>query len=232
MQASDIMTTSVETVRPETLVTEIAGRLLARHVSAVPVVDEDGKVVGIVSEGDLMRRPETGTERAPSWWLRIIDPGDGLAREFVKSHGVHARDVMTRSVVSVEETASLDHIAEALESNRIKRVPVLRDGTLVGIVSRADLLRGLAASGVGKMASMEDRDARTAIVENARSAGVDMEFASVVVVDGVANVWGLVETGAQKNALRVAAESMPGISRVNDQVSVMSEVVRSTIRAI
>jgi CBS domain-containing protein len=232
MQASDIMTTSVETVRPETPVSEIAGRLLARHVSAVPVVDEDGHVVGIVSEGDLMRRPESGTERVPSWWLRIFDTGEGLAREFVKSHGMHARDVMTRSVVTVDEGASIEEIAQTLESKRIKRVPVLRDGKLTGIVSRADLLRGLAASGTGKKASIDDRDARAAIVESARDAGVDMEFASVVVVDGVANVWGLIETGAQKNALRVAAESTPGISRVNDQVTVMSDALRSTIRAI
>ena len=232
MQASDIMTISVETVRPETPISEIAGRLLARHVSAVPVVDEGGQVVGIVSEGDLMRRPETGTERAPSWWLRIIDPGDGLAREYVKFHGVHARDVMTRSVVTVDEGASLEEIAELLESNRIKRVPVLRDGKLAGIVSRADLLRGLAASGTGKQASTDDSKARSAIIESARDAGVDMEFGSVVVVDGVASVWGLVETGAQKNALRVAAESAPGISHVNDQATVMSQALRSTIRAI
>lgn len=232
MQASDIMTTSVETVGPETPVGEIAGRLLARHISAVPVVDEDGHVVGVVSEGDLMRRSETGTERSPSWWLRIIDPGDGLAREFVKSHGMLAKDVMTRSVVTVDEAASLEEIAGTLESSRIKRVPVLRDGKLVGIVSRADLLRGLAASGTGKKASTGDRDARLAIIESARDAGVDMEFASVVVVEGVANVWGLVETGAQKNALRVAAESTPGISLVNDQATIMSDALRSTIRAI
>ena len=229
MLASDIMTTSVETVGPDATVKEIAGRLLSRHISAMPVVDDKGYVVGMVSEGDLLRRPENETVRQPSWWLRVFDTGDELARDYSKSHGQHARDMMTRDVVTVEETASLAEIATILETHRIKRVPVLRDGLPVGIVSRADLLRGLASSGTGKGVSPNDREAKTAITENARDAGIDMEFVSVTVADGVANVWGMVESGAQKTALRVAAENVPGISRVNDQVSVMSDMLRSTI---
>jgi osmotically-inducible protein OsmY len=109
---------------------------------------------------------------------------------------------------------------------------VLRDGALVGIVSRADLLRGLATAGTGKSASASDRDIKTAIEESGRGAGVDMEFVSVVVADGVANIWGMVETAAQKSALRVAAEGTAGVARVNDQVTVMSGTLRSTMRAI
>ena len=231
MLAKDIMTTSVETVGPETTVPEIAKRLLARHISAVPVVDDGGNVVGIVSEGDLMHRPENETERRPSWWLDIFAADGARARDYVKSHGLHAREIMSRDVISVSDDATLEEIATILEKNRIKRVPVMREGKLVGIVSRANLLRGLAAAGTKTMASTSDRDIKAAIEKNVRDAGVDMEFASIVVADGVANIWGLVATGAEKSAMRVAAENASGVKSVNDQVNVMSDMLRSTIRA-
>ena len=146
MQARDIMTERVITVGPETTVREIATLLLERRISAVPVVEESGEIVGIVSEGDLIHRNEIGTElRGRSWWLRLFDDSAALAERYSKSHGAKARDVMTRDVVSVDETVSLADIAELLETKHIKRVPVIRDGRLAGIVSRADLVRALAA---------------------------------------------------------------------------------------
>ena len=134
-------------------------------------------------------------------------------------------------MISVSDDATLEEIATILEKNRIKRVPVMREGKLVGIVSRANLLRGLAAAGTKTMASTSDRDIKAAIEKNVRDAGVDMEFASIVVADGVANIWGLVATGAEKSAMRVAAENASGVKSVNDQVNVMSDMLRSTIRA-
>ena len=146
MQAKDIVTTQVIVVPPEATTREIAALLLERRISAVPVIQPEGGLVGIVSEGDLMRCPETGAERHPSWWLGLLASPEKSALAYVKSHGGHARDVMTRNVISVNEEASLKEVAETLERHRVKRVPELRFGKLVGIVSRADLLHGLVAA--------------------------------------------------------------------------------------
>ncbi|MCL4798910.1 MAG: CBS domain-containing protein [Burkholderiales bacterium] len=130
MLAKDVMTTSVVTVNPDARVEDVARLLLARGISAVPVVDARGRVLGIVSEGDLIRRPETGTERRPSWWLSLLADPDRAAAEYAKSHGRTARDVMTRDVISVGDRAPLERIAALLEQRRIKRVPVVRGGRL------------------------------------------------------------------------------------------------------
>ena len=139
MYARDVMTTDVISVGPETTIGEIAALLLQHRISAVPVID-DGNIVGIVSEGDLMRRPETDTVAASSPWLSLLT-GPGVAPDrFSKAHGTTAREVMTRNVVTVTPETPLDEVAGVLESKRIKRVPVVEDGRLVGILSRANLL--------------------------------------------------------------------------------------------
>ena len=145
MRAKDVMTSPAVTVRPDATVEEVAKLLLRRAISAVPVTGEDGGLSGIVSEGDLMRRVESGTERVPSWWLRAFGDDDAAARDYAKSRGRRAADVMTREVVTVGEDATLPEIAALLERHRIKRVPVVRDARVVGIVSRANLLQGLAS---------------------------------------------------------------------------------------
>ena len=155
MRAMDVMTTNVITVSPDTSVQEVAKILSERSISGVPVVDAENRLVGIVSEGDLLHRVEMGTDRRPdrrtgrrrSWWLDTVGSDEELARAYVKSHGRTARDVMTSEVTSVNETTELADIANLLETRRIKRVPVVRDGKLVGIVSRANLVRALAAAG-------------------------------------------------------------------------------------
>jgi len=150
MRAMDVMTTEVITVDPDVSVQAVAKLLSERGISGVPVIDAADRLVGIVSEGDLLHRVETGTERLPgrprSWWLDTIALDRELARDYVKSHGRTARDVMTRDVISVIDTTDLAEIAMLLETKRIKRVPVLRDGKLVGIVSRANLMRALAVT--------------------------------------------------------------------------------------
>ena len=142
MRAADVMTSEVITVGENASVQE-AAKLMAEHgISAVPVVDRDNCVIGMVSEGDLLHRAEIGTERRRSWWLDIMASTNRLAGEYVKAHSGKVRDVMTRDVVSVTEEAPVAGIAILLETHRIKRVPVLRDGKLAGIVSRANLVRG------------------------------------------------------------------------------------------
>ena len=147
MQAADVMTTNVITVPPETGVREIAGLLLKHRISAVPVVDAENQVLGIVSEGDLMRRAENDTDRRNSLWLEVIFSTHEMAADYIKAYGRTAGDVMTRDVVTVKEDTPLHEIVGLLERHHIKRVPVTRDGRLVGIVSRANLLHGLAAKG-------------------------------------------------------------------------------------
>lgn len=231
MQAKDIMTTTVATVPPEATIREIATLLLARRISAAPVIDPDGMVLGIVSEGDLMRRPETGTERRPSWWLSFLASPDETAVAYVRSHGGHARDVMTRNVISVGEDASLEEIAETLEKHRIKRVPVLRDGRLCGIVSRADLLHGLIALKAAPAASASDQTIKSALETALPAAGVRAELLSVVVSGGIVDLWGAVESDAEKDAARVAAENVPGVKGVRDEIGVLPPTVRSVMWA-
>lgn len=142
MHAQEVMTTSVATIGAGATVREAARLMLERRVSALPVTDEKKRVVGIVSEGDLVRRRELDTETEGSWWLLAL--AQGAAREYRKTHGTTVRDVMTRPVIGVRPSASLRQIARLLEKHGIKRVPVLDAGRLVGIVSRADLVRELA----------------------------------------------------------------------------------------
>lgn len=229
MQARDIMTANVATVRPDTEVSEIAKHLLARNISALPVVVDRDKVVGIVSEGDLMRRSENETERQPSWWIRMFAEPQDRARDYVKSHGLHAREIMSRNVISVAEDASLAQIAETLEKNHIKRVTVLRDGKLVGIVSRANLLQGLVAAGAKTPVTASDRDLKAAIEGAMNATGLNEQYVNVTVADGAAAIWGMAETKAEQAALGIAAEEVAGVGRVDNHIGVMPVSVRMVI---
>lgn len=221
MQARDVMTERVITVGPDTPVREIAEVLLERRISAVPVVDQDGAITGIVSEDDLIHRDELGTEsRGRSWWLRLFDDTTELAERYAKSHGTKARDVMTCDVVSVDETASLGDIAELLETRHIKRVPVMRDGRLAGVVSRADIVRALAASPDPALepASADDHEIRSRIVERLRAEPWGNSWnTSVFVSGGVVELWGTVASEAERKASRIAAEGIPGVTDVRDR---------------
>ena len=231
MQAKDIMTASVATVRPDTEISEIAKQLLARNISAMPVVVDQDRVVGIVSEGDLMRRSENGTERQRSWWIRAFAEPEVRARDYIKTHGMCAKDIMSRNVISVSEDTSLADIAETLEKRHIKRVTVMRDEKLVGIVSRANLLQGLVAAGAKTAATASDRDLRTAIENAASKAGLNDQHVSVVVADGVATLWGMAETATERSALGIAAKRVAGVSRVENNINIMPDMVRSTMGA-
>jgi len=150
MKASDVMSTKVVTVRADTPARAVAEKLLQHGISAVPVVDDDGVVVGIVSEGDLMPRNEQARQARRDWWLQIMSEGEELHPDylkFLKSDHRTARDIMVSPVVTADEGMELADLAELLFDNKIKRVPVVRDGKMVGIVSRADLLRSLASPG-------------------------------------------------------------------------------------
>jgi CBS domain-containing protein len=221
MRAKDIMTTGVITVTPETTIDAIAGLLLDRRISAVPVVDPDGTLVGIVSEGDLIRRVETGTEPRPSWWLELLRTTEDRALDYVRSHGRRAAEIMSTSLITVTEETELREIARLLEDNRIKRVPVVRDGRLVGIVSRADLLRGLITARPAASPAGNDAQIRTEALKRVHDTGISDTLLNVTIADGTAHLWGSVTTEAERLAARVAVENTPGVGELVDHLRVL-----------
>lgn len=221
MRAKDVMTTEVVYADPESSVRAIARTLLKRRISGVPVADHDGRVIGIVSEGDLMRRPESETARPRSWWLELMETPEDRASHYLKSHGLTARDVMTREPITVTEDTPLEEIAMLLEQKAIKRVPVLRDGKLVGIVSRADLLHGLVArAGQAARPAPLAPPTREAIIAGIRDAGLSLDCVNVVVADDVVHLWGAVDSALQRDALVLAAKGTPGVTRVESHLVV------------
>jgi CBS domain-containing protein len=229
VQASDIMTTRVVTVGPDTQVGDTAQLLLENRISAVPVVDAAGRLLGIVSEGDLMRRAETGTERRPSWWLALFTDTEAQARAFVKTHARRIADVMTRRVVTIAENTPLEDIADLLEKRRIKRVPVMRGDRLVGIVSRADLLQGLVARRDVAAVTADDRSIKENVLRALEQAQVNQRFLKIVVSGGVVRIWGVVETPEELAAVRVAAETAPGVKSVECNVDALPKSARAVM---
>jgi CBS-domain-containing membrane protein len=220
LTVADVMTREVVTVGPETSVPEIAQILHAKRISGVPVVAADGSVVGIVSEGDLMGHALAVGEQRGSWWLTFFSDNSALARDYTKTHGRIARDVMTREVISIAPTASLAETARTLERNRIKRVPVIDNGKLVGIVTRANLLQALATVNVSQAASVDDRTIRERLLaELEPQPWVHLLSKNIIVQDGVVHLWGMVATEAERHALRLAAENTPGVKKVEDHLS-------------
>ncbi len=225
MQAKDLMTTDVITVSADATVSHVAQLLLRHRISAVPVVDAKGKLIGIVSEGDLMRRAETGTEPHRSWWLNLLARPEEIASDYVRSHAKRVGDLMTRKVVSVGEDEPVSRIAALLEEKRIKRVPVVKDGRLVGIVSRADLLHGIATANLERI-SQPDEDIRRTLISRMRDeAGVRDWLVNVTVSDGVVHFWGGVRSEEERRAARVAAETVTGVKAVEDHMTLVPEIV-------
>ena len=220
MQVKDVMTRDVVTVTGMTPVEEIAKLLLARHVSAVPVVDDAGTVLGLVSEGDLMRRVADPDKPRRSWWLELFaDPHQSVA-DYIKTHGRTAADVMTPDVISVAGNTPVGEGARLLEKKRIKRVPVVRDGKLVGIVSRSNLLQALASAPPSEPESgQEDGVLRDRIMlELAEVPGIQVSLVNVIVRDGKTSVWGTVDSDFEENAVRLAVESVVGAGKADLQL--------------
>jgi CBS domain-containing protein len=211
MKARDIMVSHVITIGPELELKAVANTLAANGISAVPVVAINGDIVGIISEGDLMRRVASGAERRRSWWLELFSSAEQQTAEFTKSYGRKAKDVMTREVITVEPDAPLQQSASLLEQHGIKRVPVVKDGRLVGIVSRANLVQALASGGVALVETAQRRMKPCGIIETSlRGLPGTRAVVNVIVNGGVVNLWGVVHNEEERNAIRVAAERAPG----------------------
>jgi CBS domain-containing protein len=219
MQASDIMTQEVVTVRRDTPLDDVVHLMLAHRISGLPVMDNE-RLVGILSENDLLRRPEIATERPRHHWLQLFSHSENAAADYVRTHGLTAGEVMTTDVVSVTETTGVEEIAELMESCGIKRVPVLREGRLVGIVSRADMLRSLG-SRLHPQRSAADAEIRASVLAELSchaSWAPRPAQVSVAVQDGVVHYWGMVHSTAQRQALIVAAERIAGVGHVEDHM--------------
>ncbi|HSV25441.1 MAG TPA: CBS domain-containing protein [Xanthobacteraceae bacterium] len=223
MKAMDVMMTNVFTVGPDACVQDVAQILLANRISAVPVVGADGELLGIVSEGDLMRRAEAGTGKRRSWWLAMLTRKEVFAADYVKEHSRKVTDVMSHGVVTATPETPLDQIAELLEKNGIKRVPIVAGGKVVGIVSRANLLHALASlrKDAAPGAAPSDAVIRRSVISRINAEPwTRPSLINVVVKDGVVDLWGIVDSNEERKAIRVAAEIAPGVRTVNDNLMI------------
>ncbi len=230
MDVNGFMTRRVVTVPPEMPVAKVAALLVERRLSAVPVIDGMRHILGIVSEGDLMRRPETGTEAHRSWWLRVFAAPETLAEHYVKSHGRLAKDVMTREVVTIGPDASLGDAADLMERSRVKRLPVTHEDRLIGIISRADLVRAFVAARPAFTANEEDPAIRERL-EDALEHERWVPFADiyVTVLERTAHLWGTVESATQSEAVEILAQGVPGVRNVKNHLAVGPSGVRGPL---
>ena len=220
MIVADVMTRSVLSVGPDATVEDAAKLMLERGISGLFVVDAKGELAGIVTEGDLLRRDEIGTERHRPWWLRMLVSPGRQAADFTRTHGRRVRDVMTEDVVGVSATSALDEVVELMERHRIKRVPVTQDGRVVGVVSRSDLLRALVVSTRNAApGATDDRSVRAAILDALdKQSWAPLTTLNVMVADGIVDLWGTITSDQERRAISVMAENVPGVKKVNDHL--------------
>ena len=230
MSASDVMTRNVTSIGRDAPIGDAIRLMLNHRISGLPVVDGSGKVVGMLTEGDLLRRAETQTERQRPRWLELLLGPGRLADEYVRTHGRKVGEIMTEDVVSVAEDTPLAEIVQLMECRRIKRLPVLRGDALVGIVTRADLMRALGQL-VDKepiSASDDDEIQKCVLAELARTAWAPRAGITVVVTDGIVELDGAITNEKAREAVRVAAENVPGVKSVRDRL-VWVEPVSGTV---
>ena len=217
MLAKDVMTTKIVKVSPDNSVRHACKIMLDNHVSGIPVVDDDGHLLGIISEGDLIRRTELGGGAfAPT---DTAMPAEARADAYVKRTSWKVGDTMTRDPVTIDEETSLTRVAQLMQDHGIKRVPVVRDGELIGIVGRADLLRAILAANLDETASGDEGIQRSIVTRLGENTGLEGLGLKVTVADGTVHLWGNVETAECRRAARVVAESVRGVRSVVEHFS-------------
>lgn len=219
MRAHQIMTRTVISVSPDATILEAANTMLQKHVSGLPVIDAAGKLVGIVSEGDFLRRTEIGTQRRRGRWLKfILGPGKS-ASDFVQEHGRKVSEVMTKSPLTITEDTALAEIVDLMERNNIKRVPVVRSEKVVGLVSRANLLQAVATlSHQVPDPTADDDHIRSRIIDALERNEWCPFGLSVIVHDGIVHLSGVITDDRARQAAIVAAESVNGVKQVHDHL--------------
>jgi CBS domain-containing protein len=230
MKVKDVMTAPVISVEPDASIWEAVRIMLQRHISGLPVIDKGGRLVGMVSEGDFLRRAETGTQRQRPHWLEFLMAPRRLAEEYTRTHGRKIQDIMTPNPLTVTEGTPLDEVVGTMEKRRIKRLPVVRGNDVVGIVTRANLVHALAGVARELMpTTASDEGIRERLLtELAKEAWAPVGLIDVVVRNGVVELWGTITEERQRQALIAAAENVPGVKAVRDHlgwVDVMSGVL-------
>jgi CBS domain-containing protein len=221
MKAKDVMTSPVVSVDPDSTVTEAVRIMLTRRISGLPIADKNGRLVGVVTEGDFLRRAETGTQRQRPRWLEFIVGPGRLASEYARSHGRKVSEIMTADPVTVTEDTPLEEVVRLMEKRQIKRVPVVRGDAMVGIISRANLLHALASTVRDiKPATQSDEAIRTQLMaELEKQLWAPIALINPVVRDGIVELWGTVTDDRERQALVVAAENVPGVKAVRDHLA-------------
>jgi CBS domain-containing protein len=218
VKVSDVMTRTPVTVSPDSTLAHAANLMIKSRVSGLPVVDVKGAVSGMITQGDLLRRVELGTAgRSPRWLSSFFAPGRA-AHDYVRTHGRSVREVMTCEVISTSADAPLSEVVELMESQQVKRLPVLQKGHLIGIVSRADLLRALAQLlPERRVIAISDVYLRKRVLaEIAKQPWAPRNNIDVKVENGVVELWGVVTDDRERVGLRVIAENIPGVKSVHD----------------
>jgi CBS domain-containing protein len=220
MKATDVMTHRVVWVGPDAPVSAAISLMLQHKVSGLPVVNDAGNVVGIVTEGDLLRRAETGTERQRKRWLEFLLGPGRVAVDYVHAHGRKVADVMTAEPLTVIEDTPLTEVVDLMERRRVKRLPVVRGRRLVGIVSRANLLQAMASLlPVVAAPSPGDATIRDRIMaEFSKESWAPLALVNVTVRDGVVDLWGSLIDERQRRAVCVVAENVEGVKQVRDHM--------------
>jgi CBS domain-containing protein len=220
MKARDVMVSPVVTASENETVRDVAKLLIEKRISAVPVVDGAGKLVGIITEADLLHRTEAGTERPVSWWLSLISGDFALEDDYVKSHAAKVKDVMTRDLKTADPDTPLVEIADIFEEEHIKRVPIVsQGGDLVGIVSRANIIQAIASTRPKLEISPSDAAIRNKLMDELKKQPwFHVQRLNVTVKAGVVDLRGFVESEKERQAISVAAETISGVAGVNDHL--------------
>jgi CBS domain-containing protein len=220
VKAKDVMTSPVVSVEADSTTLQAVRIMLQRRISGLPVVDKEGYLVGIVTEGDFLRRAETGTERRRPRWLEfLVGPGQ-LADEYTRSHARKVGEVMTADPLTVTGDTPLEQVVKLMEKRQIKRVPVVQGRYVIGIISRANLLHALATvSREAKPMQQSDAAIRALLLEElGRQVWAPVSLIDPIVRNGVVELWGTITDQRERQALVVAAENVPGVKAVSDQL--------------
>jgi CBS domain-containing protein len=219
MKASDVMTKRVISIEADAPIMEAVRLMLQNRISGLPVVGRKGELVGMVTEGDFLRRSEIGTQRHRNRWLEFLVGPGRLADEYVHASGRKVEEVMTREPITVTEDTPLDEAVGLMERHRIKRLPVVRDGKLVGIVTRANIMHALVSLATGTKAAPAGDDVAVReqiLAEIKRQSWAPL--ANVTVREGVVELWGTITDERERAALIVAAENVAGVKKVHDHL--------------
>ena len=233
MKAEDVMTRNVISIDPDATVLQAARVMLQHRISGLPVIRKDGRLVGVISEGDFLRRRETKTEHRRSRWLEFLMGPGRVAAEYSHSHGSKVSEVMTTEVQSVEDVTPLEDIVELMERRRIKRVPVMCGNEVVGIVTRSNLMHAMVSLARAAQGPAEDDASirERLLDEIKKEQWAPAATTNVVVHDGVVELWGVIIDERQRAALKVAAENIPGVKAVKDHMVWIEPTTGVTLEA-